>query len=298
MKISLGSWSFTFGPYADHPVPLEQIVRKVAAVGYDGLELCGYPPQVTLERYATAAARRDLKSLLSDHNLAISGYSADQTMCNPTIPGNREPYLDLFFRQVELCADIGSPMIRIDTVSAPGSIPEQDYTSTFERLADLWREAATMAAGAGVKVIWEFEPGFAFNKPSEIISLHDRIGHPNFKLVFDTAHAYLCGVVGARQHGKRETLHGGLREFIEKVYGRVGHVHLVDSDGTLLGDETSRHLPFGEGNIDFTGLAPYLLSFTEVNWWCIDLCFCPNAWEQMESSLNFVENLLSSKPAA
>ena len=57
MKISLGSWSFTFGPFADRPVPLDQIVRKVAEAGYDGLELCGYPPQVSLEQYATSGAR-------------------------------------------------------------------------------------------------------------------------------------------------------------------------------------------------------------------------------------------------
>lgn len=298
MKISLGTWSFSFGTYADHPISLDRIVQKISSAGYDGVELCGYPPQVTLDHYASKTSRAGLKRLLADHNVAISGYSADQTMCNPTAPGHRDSYLDLFYRQLELCADLGSPMIRVDTVAAPGSIPDSEYESTFDRLADTWREAAIAAESAGVKMLWEFEPGFVFNKPSEIIALHERVGHPNFKLVFDTAHAYMCATAGARQHGRRETLHGGLLEFLERAYGRIGHVHLVDSDGTLLADETSRHLPFGEGNIDFAALAPYLLALRNVQWWCVDLCFCPDAWEQVEPSLHFVENLLSSKPAA
>ncbi|MEO8661142.1 MAG: sugar phosphate isomerase/epimerase [Bryobacteraceae bacterium] len=298
MKISLGSWSFTFGPFADRPVPLDQIIRKVAAAGYDGLELCGYPPQVSLEQYATAGARQQLRQLLQDHGLGVSGYSADQTMCNPTAPENAQAYLDLFQRQVDLCVGIGSPMIRIDTVAAPGSIAESDYQSCLDRLAALWHKAATAAAGAGVKVTWEFEPGFVFNKPSEVIALHERVDHPNFKVVFDTAHAYVCSTAGPRQHGRREVLHGGLLEFFDKLYKRIGHVHLVDSDGTLLADETSRHLPFGEGNIDFSGLAPRLLSLHDVDWWCVDLCFCPQAWDLVKPSLVFVENLLSTKPAA
>jgi sugar phosphate isomerase/epimerase len=298
MKISLGSWSFSFGPFADHPVSLDRIIEKVARAGYDGLELCGYPPQVTLERYASKAARNELRRMLDDQGLAVSGYSPDLTMCNPTAPNSRDAYLDLFYRLLELSADLGSPMIRVDTVAAPGSIPDSDYNSAFARLADTWRSAAMAAESAGIKMVWEFEPGFVFNKPSEIIGLHERVKHPNFKLVFDTAHAYMCATTGARQHGKRETLHGGLLEFLEKAYPRIGHVHLVDSDGTLLADETSKHLPFGDGNIDFAGITPYLLALRDIDWWCVDLCFCADAWDQVEPSLEFVENLLSSKPAA
>jgi sugar phosphate isomerase/epimerase len=294
MKISLGSWAFSFGPYADDPIPFEQTVRRLSAAGYDGIEICGFPPHITLENYPTTESRRDLVRLLTDHHLGISGYAADFTAVNPLGPGNRSRYLDLFQRNVQMCVDIGSPSLRVDTIAAPGSIAEDEYQVSFERLADLWREAAGIAQQAGIRIVWEYEPGFAFNKISEVIALHTRIGDPNFRLLFDTAHAYMCAVVGARQHPPRETLPGGIPELLRKLEGRIGAIHLIDSDGTLYGDETSTHRPFGEGKIDFERIAPQLLAVPNVEWWCVDMCFWPGSWELVEKSREFVLRLLGA----
>ena len=130
---------------------------------------------------------------------------------------NRQAYLDQFRRLVDLAADLGSPMLRLDTFSAPGSIPDEDYHTAFHRLADVWRDCAELARQAQVRMVWEFEPGFVFNKPSEVFELHERVGHPWFQLLFDTAHAYMCGVVGSRQHGQREVLEGGVVELLDKL---------------------------------------------------------------------------------
>ncbi len=145
--------------------------------------------------------------------------------------------------------------------------------------------------------MWEFEPGFVFNKPSEVVTLHDRVNHPNFRVLLDTCHAYMCAVVGARQQDNRETLHGGIPEFLGMLKNRIGAIHVIDSDGTLYCDETSTHCPFGAGNIDFQALAPLLLAIPGIEWWCIDLCFWPGSWELVESSLGFVKNLLTTRAA-
>ena len=59
----------------------------------------------------------------------------------------------------------------------------------------------------------------------------------------------------------------------------VNHIHLIDSDGTLHGDETSTHAPFGDGILDYDTLIPELLqSGVPHDWWTIDLCFWPDAW--------------------
>jgi sugar phosphate isomerase/epimerase len=186
----------------------------------------------------------------------------------------------------------------VDSIAAPGSIEDSEYQAAFDRLAGVWREAAGIAQDAGVRLVWEFEPGFAFNKPSEIVAMHDKVGHKNFYLMFDTSHAYMCGVVGARQHGAKETLPGGVPEFLKKLEGRIGAIHLIDSDGTLHGDETSTHRPFGEGYIDFKALAPQLLAVPNIQWWCIDMCFWAGSWELVESSRQFVADLLGQKAAA
>lgn len=292
MKISLGTWAFSFGPFADDPIPFAKVIARLSQAGYDGVEVCGFPPHVTLENYPDAGSRRELARLIEDHGLGISGYAADFSTINPTVEGNRARYLDLFRRNVELAADIGSPSIRVDTVAAPGSVRNRDYQATFDRIADTFREAAGIAAEAGVRTVWEFEPGFLFNKPSEILSMHAQVGHPNFRILFDTTHAYMCSVVGARQHGAREVLPGGVPELLARLRGRIGAVHIIDSDGTLYGEETSTHRPFGEGLIDFPAIAPTLAGIPDVEWWCIDLSFQRRAWELVEPSREFVLNLL------
>jgi len=298
MKISLGTWAFTFGPYATDPIPFDQAVQRLSQAGYDGVEICGFPPHITLESYPTAASRRDLARLLEDYHLGVSGYAADFTTVNVVIPENRERYLDLFRRNLEMAVAIGSPALRVDSVAAPGSIRARDYQAALSHLAGVWHQAAEIAAQAGVRVVWEFEPGFVFNKPSEVLAMHQQVSHPNFRVMFDTAHAHMCGVVGARQHREREILPGGVMAFLKKLDGRIGAVHLSDSDGTLYADETSTHRAFGDGLVEFQRLAPALLAVPGVEWWCVDLCFLAGSWDLVQSSLEFVRGLLRSNAVA
>lgn len=292
MKISLGSWAFSFGPYAGDPVPFDKTVERLARAGYDGVELCGFPPHITLEAYSSKDSRRELVKFIAGHGLGVSGYSADFSWVNPLVPGHKPKYLELFRRYVELCADTGCPMIRVDSVAAPGSVDDREYAVAFDRLADTWHDAAGIAEDAGILLTWEFEPGFLFNKPSEVLELHERVAHPNFRLLFDTSHAYMCAVAGARQHGTREVVPGGVKGLLQKLEGRIGAIHLIDSDGTLHADETSTHRPFGEGRIDFDELAPRLLAVRNIDWWTVDMCFWAGSWDLVESSREFVANLL------
>jgi sugar phosphate isomerase/epimerase len=293
LKISFGSWAFSFGPWAADPVPFEVAVRMLADAGYDGVDISGFPPHVTLERYATKQSRTAVARLLADHGLGISGYAADFCSACPSATGNELRYLELLKRNLELCVDIGSPSLRVDTVAAPGSIPDDEYEDAFHRVAGLWGEAAAFAAAANVKLVWEFEPGFAFNKPGEVIRMHQEVRHPNFSILFDTTHAYMCAVVGARQHDKKDVLAGGIEEFLDKLQGRIGAIHLNDSDGTLHHDETSTHRPIGEGLIDFERLAPKLLRIPNIEWWTVDLSFLAGSWALAESSRRFLAGLLS-----
>ena len=279
MKIPLGSWAFPFGSYSDHPIPFEQTVARLSSAGDDGIEICGFAPHVTPDNYPPADSRLELTNFLRESKLGVSGYAADLSSVNPVTAGNKQRYLELFGRCVEMCVDIGSPAIRVDSAAAPGSIPDRDYKPAFERLANVWRDAAAIAEKYGIRLVWEFEPGFAFNKPSEVPAMHDRVNHPNFSIMFDTSHACMCGVAGSRQDGPKEIPGGGVREFLQLLKGRIGAIHLIDSDGTLHADETSTHRPFGEGLVDFKAITPHLLAVPNIEWWCVDLCFWPGSWE-------------------
>ncbi len=121
--------------------------------------------------------------------------------------------------------------------------------------------------------------------------MHDKVDHPNFRIMFDTCHAYMCAVVGARHHGEKETLPGGVEELLSKLEGKVGAIHVTDSDGTLHEDRTSTHTPLGTGYVNFREIAPKLLAVPDIDYWTIDMVF-PGAWELADASLAYVKRLL------
>ena len=55
-----------------------------------------------------------------------------------------------------------------------------DYETCFNKVASVWYKAAEVCAKKGVKLIWEFEPGFLFNKPSEVVRMVYKVDHPEF----------------------------------------------------------------------------------------------------------------------
>jgi sugar phosphate isomerase/epimerase len=202
-------------------------------------------------------------------------------------------YLAEIEKSLAFCTNMGIEILRVDTVSAPVALDADTYRRRFERLTTTWRAAADACKEAGVLLVWEFEPGFWLNKPSEVKSLVEAVDHSHFKLLFDTSHAYMGAVVGARQTGEKETLAGGVVEYGQMLATHIGHFHVIDSDGSLHHEETSTHTPFGEGRIDFkavvTALAPIL---EPLDWWCVDFCFCPTTDVDARKAIPFLKSLI------
>ena len=116
--------------------------------------------------------------------------------------------------------------------------------------------------------------------------------NPNFGVLFDSCHAYMCAAVGANQIGAQETLPGGELELLEKLKGKITHIHLIDSDGTLNEHHTSTHNPFGTGKLNFDKLIPAIMTCgVPHDWWCVDLCFWPKAWDVTADSKRFLDRL-------
>lgn len=291
-RISIGSWAYSIGPYAANPVPFDEVIERVAALGFDGIELGGFPPHPNPDDLPTREQRQDLSARVRAKGLEWSGLAADlwsQKLINTDDAG---PYVSAFQKNLDFCNDLGIETIRVDTVQPPTIFNEVDQITARDRVVTTWKECARRAAGQGLNVVWEFEPGFAFNKPSDIIRIVDEVNAPNFGVMFDTCHAHMVAAVGARQPGAKETLPGGALELAQRLRGKIGHIHLIDSDGTLHGDETSTHAPFGDGVLDFSALLPELnRSGVPHNWWTIDLCFWPDAWVVTEKCKRAVDAL-------
>jgi sugar phosphate isomerase/epimerase len=210
---------------------------------------------------------------------------------------NTSKYISEFKKNCQFCVDLGIKTIRVDTVQPPTIFSEVDYDTAFDRVTKTWLECVRIAEDHGLLVTWEFEPGFAFNKPSDIMKILDVVDSPNFGLLYDTCHGEMVSVVGARHPGSKEILPGGQVEFIQKIGSRINHIHLIDSDHLCHknadgSDETSTHMPFGDGFVDFDAVVPELMKVDMPHdWWTIDLCFWDKAWDVTERCKKDIDQL-------
>jgi len=200
-KLSLGTWAFTFGPFARQPWPLEKVLKYTAEAGYDGVELNGFRPHPHQDDYNTPAKRKDLMALIGDFGLGVSGYAPDFTQVPPAVV-EPEAYLKIFRKCLAFCSGCGIKTLRVDTVSPPFALLAVEYEARFHRLASTWRAVGEEASREGILVVWEFEPGFWLNKPSEVKRLAEEVVDRHFKLLFDTSHAFMGSVIGARHTGE------------------------------------------------------------------------------------------------
>src|SRR6188474_1690948 len=167
-KLSLGSWAFTFGPFAAHPWPFAQVLDFIAQAGYDGVEINGFRPHPHPDDYDTAAKCQALLGEIEARGLGISGY-APSFVDVPPAEVETEAYLAVLRKCLDFCTWCGIKTLRVDTVSPPDEHAPDGYETRFARLTRTWHAAAVEAAKAGVVIVWEFEPGFWLNKPSEVL---------------------------------------------------------------------------------------------------------------------------------
>jgi len=287
-KTSIGGWAYIWGGYEESPIPLKTVVEKLSSLGFNGIEMAAFPPHLEPN---TKEKRKEIKKMLDDHGLEVSGLAAP--FPSPAT-SKKDDYIDAVKSNLEICNDLDIPKLRVDTADPPTGIPGgMDYETCFSKIAEVWNSAADICMKDDVKLIWEFEPGFLFNKPGEVVRMVYKVDHPNFSILFDSCHGYMCAVVGARQLGEKETLPGGVVQFAHMLTGKIGHIHLIDSDGTLHDGETSTHAPLGTGLLDFDKIIPAILEagYTD-EWWTIDLCFWPKALDVTEDNKKYLDKLI------
>ncbi|WP_195909054.1 sugar phosphate isomerase/epimerase [Microlunatus sp. Gsoil 973] len=268
---------------------MQRVAEYLADAGYDAIEINGFRPHPHDEDFDTPKKCVPLRELLDGLGLAISGYAPDFRSTPPADVALGD-YLARIDSALAFCRNMQISILRTDTVSPPGPMDEE----RFERLITAWRAAAGHAEDSGVRLIWEFEPGFWLNRPSQVVRAVEEVDHRNFSVLFDSSHAFTGAVMGARQGADPEILPGGVAEYARLLSGHIGHLHLIDSDGSLHNDETSSHLPFGQGRIDFDELVEAIPDeLFALPFWTVDFCFCETAEADGRDAVGFVRELLN-----
>jgi sugar phosphate isomerase/epimerase len=285
-RISIGTWAYCVGPYMQNPIPFGEVVKGLKKQGFDGLELGAFFSHPNPENHPTKESRKTLKDLVESNGLVFSGIATDMWdypghpshLADATDGG--AAYLSMVRKNLEFTKDLGITLFRVDTVQPPDILDKGvDKSQAMDRVVKTWQQVCRMAADMGIQVTWEFEPGFVFNRPSDIVAVVNAVGEKNFGAMYDTCHAYMCSVVGSRQSGgPKET--PGMLDLAQKLRGKINAIQIIDCDGKLNEHGTSTHKVFGTALIDFPPVMKELTANSGCphDWWTIDLCFEDNAW--------------------
>jgi sugar phosphate isomerase/epimerase len=283
-KLSIGSWAYLFKQ--DQPVTdFHALVHKLMHLGYQGIELYGFDPHPNPASHDTKEKRQKLRKMVVDHKLEFSGLAAKLWGHTLWSGADHSSFLADFEKNAIFAEDLGIKTIRVDTVEPLANAAQVEPKLLFDRCVKAFDACSKIAANHGVTIAWEFEPCFALHKPSEIVNLIDTVrsmGNTNFGALFDTCNAHMCTMNES----------GGVLELLQKLKGKVTHLHLADSDGTLNETGGSNHVPFGNGLLNFDSLMPELLTCGVPNdWWCIDLVFWPDVWPATSECKRFLDKM-------
>ncbi len=297
-KLSIGTWAYIFNQ--EKPTnDFHEILHKLQHLGYEGVELGGFNPHPGPDTCDTKAKRQALRKEVADHGLEFSGLAADLWSQKLLSVEDSGPYIAAFAKNLFFAEDLGIDTIRVDTVEdvdeVPGDgAPTRRWSSTGRCAAfDL---CAKLAANRGHQDLLGVRAG---------LPVQQAVGDPGAggcRARRAATRTSACSTTPATptcaprsaptRSATKETLPGGELELLEKLKGKITHVHLIDSDGTLNEHNTSTHNPFGTGKLNFDKLLPALNQAGVPNdWWCVDLCFWPDAWSVTADSKTFLDKM-------
>ena len=219
MDRKLGVCTWTFGPR-----PLAETVARIAALGYDGVELHG---DLRAFRPKTVGA------LLRDHGLAVFSLTPDNV--DPATPdaGARVAALDYYRELIDFAAEIGGALVSfhglVGRIAPLASMAEEE-----ELLVAALRTVCEHARPADVRIVFEVLNRYEshlVNTGRAALGLIERVGADNLGVLLDAHHMNIEEAAPA--------------EAIRAVGGRLGLFHVADSNREGI----------GRGHTDFAAIA-------------------------------------------
>jgi sugar phosphate isomerase/epimerase len=205
----------------------EQAAATLAELGYDCLELCLEADDVRPETMSEARAQALAQAFREmGIGLASCSYHAD-----------REPLEQRAANQeaaIHVAAWMGADIL---VLNAEKSVDQERQWA--EHVAHFCRLCA-VAEQAGVTLAIEPEPLLVVGSSQDALELIEAVGSGALKVNLDVGHAAIT------DPGRWSS---SLAETVRLLGDQIVHLHLEDMAGRV-----HKHLPFGQGDIDFAAL--------------------------------------------
>jgi sugar phosphate isomerase/epimerase len=207
---------------------LSKSIRKVAQLGYDGVELA------LLD--STQVSLPEIKALLKEYRLELPVISTGQVFADANLwlthpdAATRQRTILQLKSLIDLAGEFGA-MVNIGRVRGP--LDRQDPNASEERFIDGIRECAEYGSSRGVRILLEpvnrYEINF-INSVLDGMEILKRIGNDQIFLMPDVFHMNI----------EDASIDASLRAAKDVI----GYVHFADSN---------RRAP-GDGHLDFPGI--------------------------------------------
>jgi len=221
-----------------HQEPLETALSRLAANGFDSVELTTASPHF-FSRHQGAFERRQLRRLLESLELELTSVNPGFVDINvvSTNPEIQRTSVDQMLSEIELAHDLGAPHV----VLIPGRThqlspaPRDSLLWTLERALD---ELVARAEELSVTLTLENSPYGFFGTSTEQWELVDRYDSPHLAMTYDVANA-----IAVKDP----------REELLRVKERLALVHISDT-----WRDRWAHTSVGRGEVDFPAFAAAL----------------------------------------
>ncbi|QQA41470.1 sugar phosphate isomerase/epimerase family protein [Pelagovum pacificum] len=232
MKLSFNTWVYSGFPVWVPSYPLEEVIRRLSRMGYDGIEIGAAAPHAFPD-YLSRERIGEIAAILKDNGIACSsmlpapGGGPGFNVASPD-RAEREAALDQYKKVADLCAAWGSPtLIYVAGWQVFGTGRKQAWDWSREALA-----ALSTHVGKDLTIVVEptSSDSNLIDHCDDMIELIDQVCAPNVAAMFDTFHTHYRNEVPT--------------DYVYRLGDRLKHIHLSDSDRD----------PPGSGVVDFPSL--------------------------------------------
>lgn len=243
---------FAYSSNAYRRFSVEEAIRRIAAIGYTGLELLADVPHaypVSLLQPQKESIRRCLAETgleIANVNAFMMNAVADtrQTYIYPSWIEPYAPYRALrrehTKRALALAAELGAKSIQTEP---GGPLPEgMTWRQGLELFYEEFMPCVEVAEACGVDLLVEPEPALLIETCEQFCEFMQRIDSPRVGLNFDIGHAF-C-------------VEDDILEWIPRLAGFTRHYHVED----IAPSRVHHHLVPGEGAIDFAPILAAIIA--------------------------------------
>lgn len=231
MKLAFNTWVYSSFPVWVPAYPLEEVIQRLARIGYDGIEIGAAAPHAYPD-YLTRDAIKSVRQALEDNGIACSsmlpapggGAGFNVASANPL---ERAAAVDQYKKVADLCREWGAPtLVYVAGWQIFGTSRKDAWSWTCESL----NEISEFASDLTIAVEPTSSDSNLIDSCDDVIELMDQLNKPNIGAMFDTFHTLYRNEVPT--------------DYVCRLGKRLKHIHFAEVDRE----------PPGSGVVDYVSL--------------------------------------------